>query len=166
MGDRSAELDGVGLWWTDVAESFVSQRFFIEGGFMAKRQTRRTFSVSRATYEVATRAAAEAGVAASEWITQLIRAARPELEPQSHMSPGAVAAMVAAKEPRTVVHVPNATAEPPPRPVIRGPVETGFCAVCTSERGPFTRSPIGKDDARVLVCESCATPAFEMRSAG
>ena len=53
---------------------------------MAKKQTRRTFSVSRATYDAAVEAAARAGVSASEWVTNLIRAACPELPPQIHGS--------------------------------------------------------------------------------
>lgn len=30
-----------------------------------------------------------------------------------------------------------------------------FCAICTSERGPFSRHPLGKGDALVNVCERC-----------
>ena len=32
-----------------------------------------------------------------------------------------------------------------------------FCAVCTSDRGPFTEQPLGKNDALVLVCNRCST---------
>lgn len=31
-----------------------------------------------------------------------------------------------------------------------------FCAICTSERGPFTREPLGKNGALVAVCRDCA----------
>lgn len=30
-----------------------------------------------------------------------------------------------------------------------------FCAVCTGQRGPFARRPLGKGDAMVDVCASC-----------
>ena len=30
-----------------------------------------------------------------------------------------------------------------------------FCAICTSERGPFFQRPLGKDDALVSVCRDC-----------
>lgn len=30
-----------------------------------------------------------------------------------------------------------------------------FCAVCTSERGPFVVAPMGRGDAPVLVCREC-----------
>lgn len=32
-----------------------------------------------------------------------------------------------------------------------------FCAICTSDRGPFTRHPVGKNGGLVVVCQSCAT---------
>lgn len=51
---------------------------------MAKKQTRRTFSVSRETYEAAKVAAAREGVATAQWVTNLIRMACPELPPQMH----------------------------------------------------------------------------------
>lgn len=117
---------------------------------MALKQSRRTFSVSRATYDVATEAARAEGIATSEWITRLVRAACPDLAPQIHATPRP------ERDERVVVHVPNATAEPPkPRVVVPGPITQGFCAVCTSDRGPFTRHPLGKDNALVLVCERC-----------
>ena len=30
-----------------------------------------------------------------------------------------------------------------------------FCAVCTSEQGPFVERPLGKGNAPVLVCKAC-----------
>lgn len=30
-----------------------------------------------------------------------------------------------------------------------------FCAVCTSETGPFDMEPLGRNGAMVLVCRSC-----------
>lgn len=55
---------------------------------MAKKQTRRTFSVSRSTYDAAMHAAAAAGVSCSEWVTELIRERVPDLLPkQTHMRP-------------------------------------------------------------------------------
>jgi uncharacterized small protein (DUF1192 family) len=30
-----------------------------------------------------------------------------------------------------------------------------FCAICTDDRGPFTRRPLGKDEALVDVCRDC-----------
>jgi hypothetical protein len=32
---------------------------------------------------------------------------------------------------------------------------SGFCAICTSERGPFVRRPLGRGDALVSVCADC-----------
>ena len=32
------------------------------------------------------------------------------------------------------------------------------CAVCTSTRGPFTREPLGRNDALVNVCAECSAP--------
>ena len=32
-----------------------------------------------------------------------------------------------------------------------------FCAICTSERGPFVRRPLGKRNAEVSVCTDCDT---------
>lgn len=32
---------------------------------------------------------------------------------------------------------------------------SAFCAVCTSERGPFVRRPLGRDNALVSVCAKC-----------
>jgi hypothetical protein len=53
----------------------------------------------------------------------------------------------------------NATTCPnrgkPPKPKYEV-VEKGFCAVCTSTRGPFTREPIGANDAIVSVCSACS----------
>lgn len=37
------------------------------------------------------------------------------------------------------------------------------CAICTSERGPFTSQPLGKGNALVSVCAECDEPAFEKR---
>lgn len=33
-----------------------------------------------------------------------------------------------------------------------------FCAICTSERGPFSMQPLGRNDAMVSVCEACNDP--------
>lgn len=30
-----------------------------------------------------------------------------------------------------------------------------FCAVCTSERGPFVKRPLGRGNALVTVCAAC-----------
>lgn len=32
---------------------------------------------------------------------------------------------------------------------------SSFCAICTSERGPFVQRPLGKRCALVTVCEEC-----------
>lgn len=32
-----------------------------------------------------------------------------------------------------------------------------FCAICTSESGPFTPQPLGRNGALVLVCGPCNT---------
>ncbi len=32
------------------------------------------------------------------------------------------------------------------------------CAICASDRGPFTREPLGRDDAMVNVCGGCSSP--------
>jgi hypothetical protein len=31
------------------------------------------------------------------------------------------------------------------------------CAICVSDRGPFTREPLGRGDALVDVCSGCTT---------
>ena len=51
---------------------------------MAKLQTRKSVSLSKAVYDAAMAAAAREGVACSEWVTRLIRAACPELPVQLH----------------------------------------------------------------------------------
>lgn len=39
-----------------------------------------------------------------------------------------------------------------------------FCAICTSDRGPFVRRPLGRGDALVNVCADCdEQPAREVR---
>lgn len=116
---------------------------------MAKIQTRRTFSVSRATYDAVTEAAAAAGIPAAEWVTNLIRAAIPSLPPQAHAT---------ARDTRVSVIVPNATSRPPARQplVLVRPILKGFCAICIDDRGPFFRTPIGKGEAMVTVCAECA----------
>ena len=35
---------------------------------------------------------------------------------------------------------------------------TRCCAICTGTTGPFTREPLGRDDAVVNVCAECASP--------
>ena len=32
-----------------------------------------------------------------------------------------------------------------------------WCAICTSDVGPFTREPLGRDNALVDVCADCTT---------
>ena len=39
---------------------------------------------------------------------------------------------------------------------------TPFCAVCTSDLAPFSREPLGKNDAMVLVCVACSTHAIRV----
>ena len=39
------------------------------------------------------------------------------------------------------------------------------CAVCCSDRGPFTMQRLGKDDALVSVCRACDAPVFVKDSA-
>lgn len=40
-----------------------------------------------------------------------------------------------------------------------------FCAVCTSERGPFVQRPLGRDDALVTVCRACDSEKLVARGA-
>lgn len=35
-----------------------------------------------------------------------------------------------------------------------------YCAICTSERGPFTAQPLGRNNALVPVCAACDEPIF------
>lgn len=37
-----------------------------------------------------------------------------------------------------------------------------FCAICTSERGPFAKRPLGRGDADVLVCAKCDGSDFTL----
>lgn len=36
-----------------------------------------------------------------------------------------------------------------------------WCAICTSERGPFTMQPLGPGDAMIVVCSDCDAPIIE-----
>lgn len=38
-----------------------------------------------------------------------------------------------------------------------------WCAICTSERGPFERRPLGKGNALVLVCRECDEEPAKVR---
>ena len=38
-----------------------------------------------------------------------------------------------------------------------------FCAICTSERGPFVSRPLGKNDALVAVCAECDEEPMHVR---
>lgn len=51
---------------------------------MSKVQTRRTVSLSSAVHAAATKAAADAGITCSEWVTRLIREQIPSLPPGVH----------------------------------------------------------------------------------
>lgn len=42
---------------------------------------------------------------------------------------------------------------------------TSFCAICTDDTGPFVRRPLGRDDALVVICESCDTETPRVRGA-
>jgi hypothetical protein len=35
------------------------------------------------------------------------------------------------------------------------------CAICASEREPFTIEPLGRDNAMISVCAACSEPVFE-----
>lgn len=137
---------------------------------MAKKQTRRALSVSRETYDTAKQAAARDGVTASEWITRLVRAACPELGPQLHTH----------RAPRVVVHVPNATHEPPrrvPAPrhvldriaadrklVLNGVRPGALCANCIE--APAThRGRVDLSGRLYPICDGCELPVDAKESA-
>lgn len=135
---------------------------------MAKKQTRRSISLSRETYEAAAKAAARDGVATSEWVTRLIQAACPDLGPQRHAS---------APQP-VVVHVPNATPEPPrhvptPRHVLDRIAAERKLAVNGVRPGAFCRNCIDRPATHVgridltgvtyELCDACELPAVEKR---
>lgn len=123
---------------------------------VAKKQTRRSVSLSRATYDVAMTAAAEAGMPMSEWVTSLIRQARPELPPQIHARPAAepppkkpLLAMTREDVERALaphVRVAAATHAPPP---LRKPNRT--CAHCGKRPGDAI------DEDGYSVCFTCSS---------
>lgn len=144
---------------------------------MAKKQTRRTVSLSRATYDAATEAAARAGVATSEWVTNLIRAACPELQPQRHASAQPATpewtmdtfrAAIDAKRGVTVRKMTDEARQLPPRADLDalaakrkltarhdGIAPGTLCAICVED--PAThREQIDADGPLYAICDGCA----------
>lgn len=138
---------------------------------MSKRQTRRTISLAAAIHTAVFKAAAAEGIAASEYVTRLIRAAIPGLPATMH---GADAGRVnleralrrrwgkpeqpEIEQPRPAVRVLNPTHAPPKSIATYAPtkeIDASFCAVCTSAVGPFYPAPLGKKGAMVAVCRAC-----------
>lgn len=129
---------------------------------MPKVQTRKSISLSRATYDAATAAAAREGIATAEWVTRLIRKACPELAEQRH----------ASAPPLVVLHVAAATPEPPPRTRLeldrmaaerKRTVKPGtFCANCI-ERKATHRGRIDLSGAIYDLCDECELPKNEER---
>jgi hypothetical protein len=97
---------------------------------MAKTQTRRSISVSRAMYEAATKLAAERGMSLSHLTELALQAAGVPAAPKSHVAARPV------EPPRLVVHVPNATHEPPKRTATVTPLvpRATFAAMATKAR--------------------------------
>lgn len=128
---------------------------------MAKVQTRRSVSLSRATHEAVVAAAARAGISVSEWVTQLIRVQCPELQtsiPIRRLVPEPVVVRVPDPPPpvpRAVIDLMAAQRRVPPRIMA-----TLFCAVCADDLHPTDKprmAPIGRNDALVRVCAKCDT---------
>jgi hypothetical protein len=94
---------------------------------MALKQSRRTVSMTRDLFERAKERAAKDGMPLAAWVARLVTV---ELDDQ------------AAVEARRNERLPE-------------PVDATFCALCTSERGPFVLRPLGKAGANVAVCPSC-----------
>jgi hypothetical protein len=131
---------------------------------VAKVQTRRSVSLSRATYDAIMQAAHAAGLSASEWLTQLIRVQCSSLPPQAHRGPK-------FPEP-VVVHVAAATPEPPrrptpvpvsPQPVVPPVVPPGrLCANCVE--APATHMGfVDRTGQKYAICDRCELPTHEER---
>jgi len=129
-----------------------------EAAEMAKKQTRRTVSLSRETHDTAAKAATAAGMPMSEWVTRLIATACPDLPPQSHVralirhEPPASKPLLAMTRadveavlaPRIVV-----TAATPAPPGPKKPNKT--CAHCGKRPGDTF------DEDGYAICTTCST---------
>ncbi len=118
---------------------------------MSKTQTRRAISFARPIYDAVFAAAAEAGVPAAQWLTDLIRTAIPGLPSTYHT--GVQPSLEGYRAHRKAVH--KMTAEQVDA-VIRPTIDAPWCAVCLSETGPFYAEPLGRDNAIVAVCDPCS----------
>jgi hypothetical protein len=95
---------------------------------MALKQTRRSISVSRAMYEAGVKLAAERGMSLSHLTELALQAAGVPAAPKSHVAARPV------EPPRLVVHVPNATHEPPKATVTPLVPRATFAAMATKAR--------------------------------
>lgn len=148
---------------------------------MTLKQTRRTVSLSKATYDAATAAAAREGIATAEWVTRLIRKACPELPEQLHASRAedrAAASAQAWKNRRASVTPPpvvlRATAPSPPtrldldrmaaeRRLRSAGIPPGtYCANCIDRRATH-RGRIDLSGVIYDLCDACELPKNEER---
>jgi hypothetical protein len=104
---------------------------------MAKKQTRRTVSMSRDLFERAKERAAQDGMPLAAWVARLVTV---ELDDEA----------------TSVVAVCRLAAEDPPgpQPARGAPL---LRASAPSETGPFVLRPLGPAGADVAVCPSCDT---------
>src|SRR5574338_190557 len=143
---------------------------------MARKQTRGSISLSAATHEAIVAAAQREGVAASELVTRMVRAACPDLPKQLHQSSAedrrASAAMTRGvpRERRTINRMSAKDVEralaPEPRAdaLARNPhlapiPPRATCAHC-GERDATVRDP------EAPYCVSCAMCASDARPSG
>lgn len=123
---------------------------------MSRVQTRKSLSLSNATYKALKVVAANEGTTCSEWVTRRVREADPTLAEQKHIDPIArevrkpvnrmtKTEVEAACAPRVFV----AAATPTP-PTTRAIIAT--CAHC-GDYGPVTKKPHG--NAIVNACADC-----------
>jgi hypothetical protein len=141
---------------------------------VSKKQTRKSVSISRATYDVITQVAADEGIAVSELVTRALRLMIPTLPPQVHASlPPGDPVRFAQTPPRPRLFVSAATPVPPsemPRNMkieiahavamrSRAGIADGtLCANCVDAKATHM-GRIDLTDWRGPLCDGCELPS-------